>query len=90
VENLKAFNRRERFLFSDGRWTTLLSSLGRNSEGSSRTVLRWRFPPDAFCAMNFPLDWIIGCLWLSHEERATYSVLQTGGSTGGTMTSFLP
>ncbi len=35
-------------------------------------------PAVAFCAMDFPLDWIIGCLWLTKGEQVSYSMLVTG------------
>lgn len=77
-ENLKAFNRRERFFVVGWALDNPSFALGDKFREQVASDTGIRIPPDAFCAMDFPLDWIIGCLWLTKEEQATYSALETG------------
>ncbi len=78
IDNLSAFNRRERFFVVGWALDNPLFNLGDEFREQVRTDIGMEIPPGAFCAMDFPLDWIMGCLWLSKKSRPTYSVLETG------------
>jgi hypothetical protein len=78
VENLKVFNRRERFFVVGWALDNSAFKLGDTFRKQLAADTGFDVPGDAFCAMDFPLDWIIGCLWLTKGEQASYSMLETG------------
>jgi hypothetical protein len=79
IEDLRTFNRKERF-FVVG-W-----ALGNKSftvDREFRRAVEARFgsmtiPSDAFCAMDFHLDWLSACLWLRKGEQRVYLAEDTG------------
>lgn len=78
VENLKAFNRRERFFVVGWALDNSAFKLGDAFRKQLAEDTGFEVPVDAFCAMDFPLDWIIGCLWLTKGAQPTYPMLETG------------
>ena len=78
IDNFRAFNRRERFFVIGWALDNPFFTLGEEFREQVKTDIGMDIPADAFCAMDFPIDWIMGCLWLSKEEPPTYSVLETG------------
>ena len=78
IENLKAFNRRERFFVVGWALDNPAFTLGDRFREQFERDKDIHIPSDAFCAMDFPIDWIIGCLWLTREKQTTYAVVRTG------------
>jgi hypothetical protein len=78
VENLMAFNRRERFFVVGWALDNPTFKLGDTFRKQLAAGTGFEVPGDAFCAMDFPLDWIIGCLWLTKGAQPTYPMLETG------------
>jgi hypothetical protein len=78
IENLKVFNRRERFFVVGWALDNPLFTLGTTFRHQFAASTGMEIPADAFCAMDFPFDWLVGCLWLTKEKKANYSILETG------------
>jgi hypothetical protein len=78
LENLKIFNRKERFFVVGWALDNPNFTLGDKFRQQVEKDVGLVIPSDAFCAMDFHLDWLHGCLWVTKEERATYSMLETG------------
>lgn len=78
LDNLRAFNRRERFFVVGWALDNPSFSLGDKFRVRIANDTGIHIPADAFCAMDFPLDWLIGCLWLTQEERPRYAMVETG------------
>lgn len=78
IERFQAFNRRERFFVVGWALDNPTFRIGGKFRQQFAADIGIDIPADAFCAMDFPMDWIVGCLWVTKEERASYSVLETG------------
>jgi hypothetical protein len=78
LENLSAFNRKERFFVVGWALGNPAFKLGDHFRQQMSDDVGIAVPADAFCAMDFHLDWIIGCLWLTKGVKGSYDVLETG------------
>jgi hypothetical protein len=78
LENLKAFNRKERFFVVGWALDNPTFRVGNKFRKQVAKDTGLHIPVEAFCAMDFHMDWILGCLYVTKEERATYEMLETG------------
>jgi hypothetical protein len=72
LENLKAFNRRERFFVVGWALDNPHFTVGDEFRAHLARDTGIQIPADAFCAMDFPLDWIKGCLWLTKVSKQPF------------------
>jgi hypothetical protein len=78
LENLQAFNRKERFFVVGWALGNPFFTLGNDFRQQIAKDTKITVPKDAFCAMDFHLDWLIGCLHLSEGTKESWDVLETG------------
>src|SRR6266540_3355550 len=78
LENLKAFNRKERFFVVGWALDNPDFSLGNGFREQVKRDTGLVVPAHAFCAMDYHLDWLLGCLLVTKGEQPTYSMLDTG------------
>jgi hypothetical protein len=78
LDNLRAFNRKERFFVVGWALDNPDFRLGLTFRQQLKRDTTLQVPASAFCAMDFHLDWLLGCLHITKEERARYSMLETG------------
>jgi hypothetical protein len=78
VENLRAFNRKERFFLVGWALGNPHFALSEPFRQLLQDDCGLSPPSDAFCAMDFHLDWIHACLVLSKGEHDKYPVEETG------------
>ena len=69
LENLQAFNRKERFFVVGWALGNPFFTLGNDFRQQIAKDTKITVPKDAFCAMDFHLDWLIGCLHLSEGSK---------------------